>query len=270
MTAFHRFQALHQAPAPLLLPNAWDAASARLFELAGAPAIATSSASLAWSLGYADGGALPPAELLAAVRRLARVLSVPLSVDLEDGYSADPAAVAALARAVADAGAVGINLEDGDQAPALLAAKIAAIRSALGSDRPFFINARSDVYLRRLASGAAAAAMSLERLRLYREAGADGAFLPGLASVDEVRSLAPAIGMPLNLMVLPGMPAIEQLHAAGARRFSVGPAPFLLAYGQAQAQIRDFLQQQATAGLFGQGLGYAAMNSALQGGELLA
>jgi len=264
MTAFQTFQALHHAPAPLLLPNAWDAASARLFELAGAPAIATSSASLAWSLGYADGGALPPEELLAAVRRIARVIRVPLSVDLEDGYSTDPAAVARLASAVADAGAVGINLEDGDQAPALLAAKITAIRAALGSGRPFFINARSDVYLRQLASGATAVTMSLERLRRYREAGADGAFLPGLASVDEVRSLAPAIGMPLNLMTLPGMPAIAELHAAGAQRFSVGPAPFLLAYGQAQTLMHDFLQQQATAGLFGQGLGYAAMNSALQ------
>lgn len=263
MTAFHRFQALHLAPAPLLLPNAWDAASARLFELAGASAIATSSASLAWSLGYADGGALPPEELLAAVRRIARVIGVPLSVDLEDGYSADPAAVARLASALVDAGAVGINLEDGDQAPALLAAKIAAIRAVLDG-RALFINARSDVYLRQLASGAAAVTMSLERLRRYREAGADGAFLPGLASVEAVRSLAPAVGMPLNLMTLPAMPAIAELHAAGAQRFSVGPAPFLAAYGQAQALAGNFMQQQATAGLFGQSLGYAAMNSALQ------
>ncbi|MEJ6001458.1 isocitrate lyase/PEP mutase family protein [Paucibacter soli] len=265
MTAFQTFHALHQGPAPLLLPNAWDAASARLFELAGAPAIATSSAALAWSLGYADGGALPPEELLAAVRRIARVIRLPLTVDLEDGYSTDPATVAALAGALADAGAAGINLEDGAGAPALLAEKIAAIRAALGGRRSLlFVNARCDVWLRQLAKGEAAVAMALERLRLYREAGADGGFAPGLCDTEEVRALAPAIGMPLNLMMLPGMPAIAELHAAGARRFSVGPAPFLAAYGQAQVLMGGFVQAQATADLFGQALNYAAMDLALQ------
>lgn len=262
-TAFQTFHAQHRAPTPLLLPNAWDAASARLFEQAGASAVATSSASLAWSLGHADGGALPPEELLAAVQRMARVIRIPLTVDLEDGYSQDPAAVALLACAVAEAGAVGINLEDGADAPALLAEKIAAIRAALGG-RALFINARSDVWLRQLASDEAAVAMGAQRLCLYREAGADGGFAPGLVATHEVATLAAAIGMPLNLMSLPGMPAIRELHAAGAQRFSVGPAPFLAAYGQAQALMRGFLQQQSTEGLFGQALAYADMNSALQ------
>lgn len=262
MTAFDQFQALHRAASPLLLPNAWDAASARLFEQAGAAAIATSSASLAWSLGHADGGALPPEELLAAVRRIARVIHVPLTVDLEDGYSDDPAAVAALACAVADAGAVGINLEDGAGRPELLADKIAAIRAAPGG-RALFINARCDVWLRQLATGDAALAMGLERLRRYRAVGADGGFAPGVTLASDARALAGGIDMPLNLMLLPGMAPVAELHAAGARRLSVGPAPFLAAYGRAQALMADWLQGQAVAELFDPALSYAAMNSAL-------
>ncbi len=123
MRALHhqQFLQLHQAPGSiLLLPNAWDAASAKTFEASGAAAVATSSASLAWACGYADGGALPPEELLHAVSNITRVLKVPLTVDMEDGYSTDPAEVGRLAAAVASAGAVGINLEDGSGAPALL------------------------------------------------------------------------------------------------------------------------------------------------------
>ncbi|MEO7886490.1 MAG: isocitrate lyase/phosphoenolpyruvate mutase family protein, partial [Polaromonas sp.] len=152
MQALHhqQFVQLHQAPhGVLLLPNAWDAASVKIFEASGAKAVATSSASLAWACGYADGGALPPDELLDAVARITRVLKVPLTVDMEDGYSQDPAEVGRLAAELVDVCAVGINLEDGSDAPALLADKIRAIRSAL-KGKPLFINARTDVYLRKL------------------------------------------------------------------------------------------------------------------------
>ena len=167
MTSLHeQFVALHQGPSPLLLANAWDAASARLWQEAGAKAIATTSAAVAWARGYADGGALPREVLLDSLRDVVRVTSVPVTADVEDGYGDDPESVASFIAEVAATGAVGINLEDGGAAPEQLAAKIRAIRARL-SGTPLFINARTDVYLRGMATGDAAIAMTIERLRLY-------------------------------------------------------------------------------------------------------
>ncbi|MCA0175750.1 MAG: isocitrate lyase/phosphoenolpyruvate mutase family protein [Proteobacteria bacterium] len=227
MTPFH---ALHQTAHPLLLPTAWDAASALSMQAAGARAIATSSAALAWSLGWPDGDNLPMDELLAAVRRLVRVLAVPLSVDAEAGYSRDPEAVAALAVNLAGMGVAGINLEDGNESPECLAAKIAACRRALGR-RALFINARTDVFLRGLASGAAATAETLARLQRYRDAGADGAFVPGLTESDTIATIAQANPMPLNVMAAPDLPDLATCTRLGVRRLSAGPWPMLGACG---------------------------------------
>ncbi|AZP12409.1 isocitrate lyase/PEP mutase family protein [Undibacterium parvum] len=260
LSQFSTFRDLHFTDSPLLLPNAWDAASAILFQQAGARAIATSSAALAWSLGYADGGALPSDELLAALKRMQRVLQVPLTLDLEDGYSDNPAEVAALVLAIARCGVAGINLEDAAKPSTLLQEKLVAIRAALG-DTPLFINARTDVYLRQLAQGDAALAMCRERLLEYRAAGADAAFIPGMSRLQDVASIAADIEMPLNLMTLPDMPAISDLFAAGACRFSVGPALFQASYGRAQLLTQKFLQEQATADLFIDALPYELMNA---------
>src|SRR3546814_593379 len=162
-----QFVALHDTDVPLLLPNAWDAASARLWQEAGATAIATTSAAVAWALGHADGGRLPREELLGSLHGILRVVSVPVTVDIEDGYSDDPLAVADLARAIAAAGAVGVNIEDGGGAPALLVDKIRAIREPDGAAPPF-VHARPDVYLRGLASGDEAVAMA-DRKSVVRE-----------------------------------------------------------------------------------------------------
>ena len=262
-TAFTTFHALHFANTPLLLPNAWDAASARLLALDGAPALATSSAALAWSLGYADGGALPRAELMAAIRRIARVIDVPLSVDLEDGYSNQADEVADLVCEAQACGACGINLEDGAASPELLAQKIAAIRQALGAT-PLFINARTDVYLAGLAQGDAAIAMSIARLQAYQAAGADGGFIPGLAHAAALAPIASAVNMPLNLMMLPDMDSVNDLFAAGARRFTLGPALFQSVYGYGRAQVRRFMQQQDASDMFGHDLPYPWLNAAFQ------
>jgi 2-methylisocitrate lyase-like PEP mutase family enzyme len=259
-TDFHtRFCDLHTSPQPLLLPNAWDAASASLFQEAGAPAIGTSSASLAWSRGYRDGGALPARELLDAVKGIVRMSKVPVTVDIEDGYSDTPDEVARLAVAIASTGAVGINLEDGAAPPELLARKIDSIRRALAGTA-LFINARTDVYLRGLASADEAPAMAVQRLQLYREAGADGAFVPGLATLPGMQTVAASVTMPLNVMLVPGLPDVAGLGAAGVKRLSIGPAPFLLAYGHARDAVRAFLGQLATP-LLGARLGYAEMNA---------
>lgn len=259
-TLHNLFKALHTASTPLVIPNAWDAASAALFAREGASAVATSSASLAWSLGYADGGTLPRDELLAAIRRIQRVVDIPLTVDLEDGYSDAPQAVAALVTEVAALGVVGINLEDGAQAPGVLADKIAAVRQALG-DTPLFINARTDVYLRGFAKGDTAIAMTLERAKLYQAAGADGLFVPGLGSVEDATRIAGQTTLPLNLMLLPSMPAIQSLFAVGARRFTAGPATFQTAYGHARTLAHALIADHHIAGLFTNSVGYDAMNA---------
>lgn len=259
MSELHsRFVELHHGTAPLLLANAWDAASAALLQQAGAPAIATSSAAVAWSRGYADGGALPREELLGALACILRVATVPVTADIEDGYADDPHTVAALAKRVAEAGAVGINIEDGGGDPAVLEAKIRAIRARLAG-QPLFVNARTDVYLRGLASSEAAVRETVTRLQRYREAGADGGFVPGLTDADEARAIAAAVDLRINLMLRPGLAPLPDLQEAGIHRVSVGPWPFYQAYATARDATRAFLAGDS-APLLAPGLDYASLN----------
>jgi 2-methylisocitrate lyase-like PEP mutase family enzyme len=253
-----RFVALHQGDSPLLLVNAWDAASARLWQELGAPAVATSSAAVAWSRGYADGGALPREALLDSLRDIVRVASIPVTADIEDGYSDDPRAVADLVAEIVAAGAVGINLEDGGGTPELLAAKIAAIRARL-ADKPLFVNARTDVYLRGLASGDAAVAETIARLILYRDAGADGGFVPGLADIDAAARISARVPLALNVMTLPALPPVKALHGAGVRRISTGPALFKIAFGNARDAAQAFLGGDM-APLHASAIDYEAIN----------
>ena len=254
-----QFLSLHHAQHPLLLTNAWDAASARLWQELGAPAVATSSAAVAWSRGYADGGALPQSELLSCLAGIVRVTSIPVTADIEHGYSDDPEVVAALAAEIAATGVAGINIEDGAGQPEELVAKIHAIRAALRG-APLFINARTDVYLRGLASGDAAVAMAIERLAMYRDAGADGGFVPGLSSTQDAGSIAEAVGpLLVNVMTLPGLPPAAELRAAGVRRISTGPFLFKTAFGSAKLAAQAFLEGDY-APLFSPGLDGNAMN----------
>lgn len=255
-----RFRALHDPREMLLLPNAWDTASAQIQARAGAKAIATSSAALCWALGYADGGALPMGELLGAIRRIARTLTLPLTVDIEDGYSDSPEAVAELAVEVQRCGAVGINIEDGDAPSDLLVRKIQAIRSkpqALG----LFINARTDVYLRSLAQGPAAVAMAVARGQEYAEAGADGLFVPGLVHLPDIEQIASATNLALNLMALPGLADAKRLQLAGVRRLSAGPAMFLSAYARLDADTAAFLRGDAARLFTADALPFASTNN---------
>lgn len=252
------FRALHQSGDVLLLANAWDAASARLLVRVGAKAVATSSASLSWSLGYPDGGVLAPEHLRPAVRRIGRGLPVPLTVDIEDGYSAAPTDVAELAAAVAAAGAAGINIEDGAGSPELLAEKIAAIR-AHGGCASLFINARSDVFLRSLARGPEATDMVVQRGLSYAQAGADGLFVPGLSSLADVSRIAGAVPLPLNLMTVHGLAPLQELAQAGVRRLSAGPSPFLSAYSHFYSSAAGFMQGDVRS-FTGDHLTYDAMN----------
>jgi 2-methylisocitrate lyase-like PEP mutase family enzyme len=240
------FRRLHAGPELLLLANAWDAGSARLIESLGAQAIATTSAGVAWSHGYRDGHALPVPLLLATVAEIARVLSIPLSVDVEGGYSADPAAVADTVARVADAGAVGINLEDGTDPPDLLCAKIErAKRATAGRGVDLFVNARTDVYLRGLAGGPAAVEETIARGRRYREAGCDGLFVPGIIEASAIRAVVEAIDRPVNVLAWPGLPSPTELQALGVRRLSAGGSVASAALSRARSVAAAFLQGSA-------------------------
>ena len=229
-----RFRLLHARGAdPLLvLPNAWDALSARLVEEAGARAIATSSAAIAWALGYPDGQKIPRDAMLAQVALIVRVVGVPVTADVESGYgSGTPEDAAETARGVIAAGAVGLNLEDAPGragAPIveveLQAERIAAMRAAAretGVD--LFVNARTDTYVRKVgADDAARFDETVRRARRYLDAGADGIFVP-LAPAEAIGALAAAIDAPLNVIAGPGSPSIAELRALGVGRVSLGP-----------------------------------------------
>jgi len=237
-----RFRQLHRGPDLLLLANCWDAGSARLLASLGARAVATTSAGVAWAHGYPDGDALPVDRLIATVGAIARVIQVPLTVDMESGYSNDPVAVGDAVAALVDAGAVGINIEDGAGSPDLLAAKIGAAKQAAarrGVD--LFVNARTDVYLRGLVPEGARAAETLVRAARYRDAGADGIFVPKLVAPDAIREIAAAAGLPLNVLAWPGLPPAAELAALGVRRLSVGSVLAQGAWARAAALAAAFL-----------------------------
>jgi 2-methylisocitrate lyase-like PEP mutase family enzyme len=256
------FRKLHVAGTPLLLANAWDAGSARLIESCGAAAIATTSAGLAWARGYPDGDALPPRVLAAAVAEIARVVSVPLSVDAEGGYSDDPKVVGEVVRAIVDAGGVGINIEDRAASPDLLVAKIEAARTAAASAGVnLFINARTDVYLRGLSVGTAAADESVARAARYADAGADGIFVPAVTDPDEIRAIVADVGLPLNVLTVPGLPPVADLASMGVARISAGSGLAQIAAGVVQAVTSEFFAGGIEPILERRSLGYAELNA---------
>jgi 2-methylisocitrate lyase-like PEP mutase family enzyme len=239
-TAFHN---LHRGPELLVLANAWDAGSARLIESVGARAIATTSAGVAWSHGYPDGDALPPALVVATTAAIARVVQVPLTVDIEGGYASDPDAVGRLVGELIEAGAAGINLEDGVGAPDLLCAKIARVRQvAIELGVNLYINARVDVYLRGLVPDAERVAESCARAVRYRDAGASGIFVPGVLEPAAIRAIAQATELPLNVLAWPGLPELPELAAFGVRRLSAGGGIALGAFGRAAKLAAAFLR----------------------------
>ena len=258
------FRRLHGPGQLLVLPNAWDAGSARLIEACGASAIATTSAGLAWARGYPDGDTLPPPILAATVREIVRVLAVPLTVDIEGGYSADPRAVGEVVAAVVAAGAVGINVEDGSAPPELLCAKIAeSKRAAARAGVDLFVNARTDVFLKGLVPPERAVTETIERACRYRAAGCDGVFVPGLRDAQAIREVAGAIELPLNVMVLPKLPLVPALRQLGVRRVSAGSAIAQAAYGIVRGAATQLLTEGRYDAMFETSVGYAELNALL-------
>jgi 2-methylisocitrate lyase-like PEP mutase family enzyme len=270
MNRAEHFAALHRPGDPLLLANAWDVASAVAIAGAGAQAIATTSAGVAWSLGVPDGADLGSRRAGAAVARIVAAVDLPVSADIEAGYGPAPEDVAATVTAVLEAGAVGVNLED-RCGPALFdavaqARRLAAARAA--ADRlgvRLWINARTDLFLAGVGPAEERVRAALGRARAYADAGADSLFVPGLVDLAAIAELAAG---PLPIAVMAGPDAhgraatVAEFAAAGAVRISLGSAIAEAAYGLAARAAAELF----TAGTYDTaagGFGYAAMNAAV-------
>jgi 2-methylisocitrate lyase-like PEP mutase family enzyme len=241
------FHGLHRNDDPLVLFNAWDVATAKAIARSSS-AVATSSGAVAAALGYADGEDVPFDIVTALVTRIAAFVSVPVSVDLEAGYGDTPDAAARSATAVLQAGAVGINIEDGLLAgkrqlvvPEQHAAKIKAVRDAAQKfGIHLLINARTDPFLLKFGSPDQCLNEAARRAKLYADAGADGIFVPGLTDLALIEKLVHLTPLPVNIMVTQGIPEIADLARVGVRRVSLGPWPMMAAMrviGQAAAAV---------------------------------
>ncbi len=264
-------RALHHEPFPLILPNAWDVVSARLFEEAGCRAIGTTSAGIAATLGYPDGERVPRAEMLAVVGRIAHAVTIPVTADIEAGYGDTPAEAARTAQAVIAAGAVGLNLEDGtgdrgrplaDNAAQM--AKIHAIREvAVAAAMPLVLNARTDVYWLAAGDAEGCFAAAVERLRAYWAAGADCLFVPGVVDGETIGQLVRAVEGPLNVLAGAGTPAIADLGRLGVKRVSVGSAPLRATLGLVRRIADEVLRKGTYTAMTTDALPYAEVNQLL-------
>ncbi len=232
---------LHRRPRILVLPNAWDVASARVFENAGFSAIATSSAGVAFSLGFPDGQRIGRDEMIGVVRRIASAVAVPVTADVESGYG-DPVATA---RALVDAGAAGMNLEDmtGDDVSSFvdLADQVRLIERVRGAT-DLVINARTDVYLAAIGDPATRFERTVERLTAYRKAGADSLFVPGVRDAETIGKLAKAVDGPLNILAVAGAPSVPELERLGVRRVTVGSGPMRASMGLTARIAKELLE----------------------------
>jgi 2-methylisocitrate lyase-like PEP mutase family enzyme len=232
-TKARRFLEMHSRPGIVVLPNAWDAASARVFDSVGFEAIGTTSAGIAYSMGRPDGEKISPAAMLAAIREIVASTSLPVTADIETGYSDSPEEIRAFTKAVIAAGAVGVNIEDGtgDRGRPLAdidlqVAKIAAIRAAADEMHiPLVINARTDVYWLGIDHGQKQLDHAIRRANMYRRASADCLFVPGAKDAKIIAALVKGIDGPLNILGGPGVPPIPELEKLGVSRVSVGSGP---------------------------------------------
>jgi 2-methylisocitrate lyase-like PEP mutase family enzyme len=271
-----QFRQLHRGPGVLILPNAWDVASARIFEEAGFPALATTSAGIAFSLGYPDGQRIPREEMMARIGRITRAVQVPVTADVEAGYGSMAGSTAEDAakttRELIQAGVAGMNLEDGSGDPArplidfqLAVEKIRAARqAAMQLHAQFVINARTDVYLLPGSNPDTDYSEAVRRLVAFRDAGADCVFAPGLKDAETIGRLAKVVECPLNILAGPGTPSIPELQKLGVARVSVGSGPMRATLGLLR-RLAEELKASGTYSAMEEAVPYADVNKLLGG-----
>lgn len=262
------FRSLHLGGKILVLPNAWDAASARLFEESGFPAVATSSAGMMVSLGYPDGETIEKREFVAAVARIGRVLTVPLSVDVVAGFGETPDQVTATVREVVKAGAIGVNIEDFLHAAKKLfpvekqIEKVKAVQRLGESLKiPIVINARTDAI--RYAEGDEPARLkeAIRRATAYKDAGADCVYPMGLVDRESISTFIRSLSFPTNVMIRKGLPSIKELQRLGVARVSFGPDASYATMGLLKRISREVLEQGTYDNLLEGAISYDDLNS---------
>ena len=265
------FRQLHDRKRLLVLPNAWDVASARIFEEAGFPAIATTSAGIAYSLGYSDRERISRAEMAAVIRRIAEAVRVPVSADIEAGYGGRTSDVVETIESVLDAGAIGVNLEDAthNRRKALfdVAVQVDRIHAARSAAKkagvPLVINARTDVFLLSVGSEVERVDEVIRRANAYHRAGADCLFVPGVSDRSLIKVLVDSIPCPLNIIAGVGTPPAAVLRKLGVARLSVGSGPMRAAMGLTR-RIAEELRTTGTYDALTEGaIPYAEMNQLL-------
>jgi len=252
-TSAETLRQLHVTGPLLVLPNAWDAGSARIFVEAGFPALATTSAGIAFSLGYPDGEKISRVEMLAAVARITQRVSVPVTADMEAGFGRAPDVVAETARGVLAAGAVGMNLEDSGEGDTLFefdlsVARVRAAReAATAAGVPLVLNARTDAFHPGTLPEGRQFAEAVRRGNAYREAGADCVFVPFVGDSGTIERLVKEIAAPLNILGTPDAPNLKALEALGVRRVTFGSAPMRATLGLVRRMAREW-QEKGTYG----------------------
>jgi 2-methylisocitrate lyase-like PEP mutase family enzyme len=267
-TKANAFRAMHKAPPILVLPNAWDAVSARLFVKAGAKAIATTSAGVAATLGYPDGQKIPRVLMLEAIARIARAVDVPVTADIEAGYATTAQELAETIGLVIEAGAIGCNLEDSTgKTPKILFdidEQIARIRAARDAgDRsgvPVVINARTDVYLASVGAPGERFAETVRRANAYRDAGADCLFVPGVTDSLTLANLVREIKGPINVLAGAGLPAVAELERIGIARLSVGSGIMRVTLTAARDAANELLQHGTYSAFTDRTISHAEVN----------
>jgi 2-methylisocitrate lyase-like PEP mutase family enzyme len=258
-----RFRQMHEGPATFLIPNPWDAGSARLLEGAGFEALATTSAGHAFSLGRADGRA-DRGDVLDHVATIAAATSLPVSADMEDCFGGTPDDVAATVTAVADRGAVGCSIEDRRRTGELydlgdaVARVAAAVAAARALDFPFTLTARCEYFV----AGRPDLDGAIERLRAFQEAGADVLYAPGLTTPDQIQAVVTSVDRPVNVVAgLSGESlSVGQLQELGVRRISLGSTLARVAYG-ALLRAAEEMHEAGTFGFATEATPFARMNS---------
>lgn len=263
-----QFQKLHHGPRILLLPNAWDVVSARIIEECGYPAIATSSAAVAFSLGYPDGQHISRDEMLDMAGRIARAVNIPVTADLEAGYGLTANDMAETVKAAVAAGIIGMNLEDttGEDESSFVdlpsqVEKIRAVRETAKSlGVPFVLNARTDIYLTPIGPEATRFERTVERLRAYRDAGADCLFAPCLYDRETIAKLVKAVAAPVNILANPACPPIAELEKIGVARLSAGSGVMRAALGLVRRIAKEMLESRSCDTMFAGTIPHAELN----------
>jgi 2-methylisocitrate lyase-like PEP mutase family enzyme len=255
MDRFEEFKQLHHQSAPLLIGNVWDAMSAKIFEQLGFKAVATSSAALARTMGYEDGEKIPFDLLLKMVERIISNINIPLSVDMEGGYSRNISPIIQNIQRLHELGVVGINIEDsvkGEKPYMQPAEDFKKILSSIAEhlqkkNMKLFINARTDAYVLKLSSPLDE---TLKRIQLYEAAGASGIFVPYLTDKNEIKKVVDSTTLPLNVFATHNLPNFKELAELGVRRISMATVVYRSALKATEKIIQTILEEQSFASLY--------------------